>query len=259
MAECGDGVVEQAYGEDCDFDSQGDPLVSATCASLGYPMSGANPGCAADCKYDIKICLCGNNALDIQEDCDGSLFGAHTCQSEGFSGGSLLCTPDCTLDTSGCNACGNGMVEAGEQCDDGNQMSGDGCSATCQNEVVACDPDGTYVIQGAPISYSCCLGLVSINVSSFLFSQDGASIGSSPSNPVNMAGAGTTCPSGSFTNTGSIAGGCTETYIVSGSYVDADTWSGTYQVQFTGPDCSCFGGMFGTPCVNQLYSITAMR
>jgi cysteine-rich repeat protein len=30
--------------------------------------------------------------------------------------------------------CGNGMREAGEQCDDGNTVSGDGCSAFCQNE-----------------------------------------------------------------------------------------------------------------------------
>ena len=31
----------------------------------------------------------------------------------------------------GAAACGNSLVEAGEQCDDGNTVSGDGCSATC--------------------------------------------------------------------------------------------------------------------------------
>ncbi len=31
--------------------------------------------------------------------------------------------------------CGNGSLEAGEQCDDGNTTSGDGCSATCRIEV----------------------------------------------------------------------------------------------------------------------------
>jgi cysteine-rich repeat protein len=38
--------------------------------------------------------------------------------------------------TSGCNSgeCGNGRVEAGEQCDDGNTASDDGCSATCAAE-----------------------------------------------------------------------------------------------------------------------------
>ncbi|MBU2612139.1 MAG: DUF4215 domain-containing protein [Nanoarchaeota archaeon] len=30
--------------------------------------------------------------------------------------------------------CGNGVVETGEQCDDGNTISGDGCSSTCQIE-----------------------------------------------------------------------------------------------------------------------------
>jgi len=36
----------------------------------------------------------------------------------------------------GCSSsvCGNGMVESGEQCDDGNTMSGDGCSSTCKVE-----------------------------------------------------------------------------------------------------------------------------
>ena len=31
-------------------------------------------------------------------------------------------------------ACGDGTVDAGEQCDDGNTTAGDGCSATCQHE-----------------------------------------------------------------------------------------------------------------------------
>jgi thiosulfate dehydrogenase len=31
--------------------------------------------------------------------------------------------------------CGNNVVETGEQCDDGNTLSGDGCSATCQLEI----------------------------------------------------------------------------------------------------------------------------
>ena len=38
--------------------------------------------------------------------------------------------------------CGNGTVEDGEQCDDGNTASGDGCSSTCQNEAVDSDGDG---------------------------------------------------------------------------------------------------------------------
>lgn len=39
-------------------------------------------------------------------------------------------------DDTGAAVCGNGTVESGEQCDDGNTAAGDGCSATCQTEQV---------------------------------------------------------------------------------------------------------------------------
>ncbi|MCB0332316.1 MAG: DUF4215 domain-containing protein, partial [Bdellovibrionales bacterium] len=44
------------------------------------------------------------------------------------------------VDGDGCNAqcqteyCGDGVVQTSEQCDDGNNTSGDGCDATCHNE-----------------------------------------------------------------------------------------------------------------------------
>src|SRR5262249_41610059 len=31
--------------------------------------------------------------------------------------------------------CGDGILQEGEECDDGNTVSGDGCSATCKHEV----------------------------------------------------------------------------------------------------------------------------
>jgi cysteine-rich repeat protein len=34
--------------------------------------------------------------------------------------------------------CGNGAVDPGETCDDSNTTAGDGCSATCQTETIAC-------------------------------------------------------------------------------------------------------------------------
>jgi len=37
----------------------------------------------------------------------------------------------------GGGVCGDGTVDTGEQCDDGNTVAGDGCSATCQTEQVA--------------------------------------------------------------------------------------------------------------------------
>lgn len=38
--------------------------------------------------------------------------------------------------------CGNSIIETGEQCDDGNTVSGDGCSSTCQTEVPSEDGGG---------------------------------------------------------------------------------------------------------------------
>lgn len=40
--------------------------------------------------------------------------------------------------------CGNNIIESGETCDDGNTVSGDGCSSTCQSEGVPGSCDGTW-------------------------------------------------------------------------------------------------------------------
>jgi cysteine-rich repeat protein len=40
-------------------------------------------------------------------------------------------------------ACGDGVLESGEECDDGNRVSGDGCSATCQSEALVPPPHCT--------------------------------------------------------------------------------------------------------------------
>jgi cysteine-rich repeat protein len=40
------------------------------------------------------------------------------------------------------SVCGNNVLEAGEQCDDGNTNDGDGCSAKCRNEIVAAGGGG---------------------------------------------------------------------------------------------------------------------
>lgn len=124
---------------------------------------------------------------------------------------------------------------------------------------MTCSPDGVYLVQGAPLTYTCCAGSVSLNVSSFIFTASGASIITSPSNPAPLTGSATTCPGGSFINNGTLTGGCTETYLLDGDFTDADTWTGIYTLSFTGADCSCFNGQLGTPCVNQTFPVTAVR
>ena len=233
--ECGDSVVDD--GEECDDGNLDD-----------------DDACTSQC----LTAVCGDGIVQTGvEACDGAELGGETCASLGFSGGQLGCLDTCTHDTSNCAKCGDGEVDDGEECDDGNTEAGDGCDEACLSE--PCDPDGTYTIQGAPVAYTCCSGLVTVNVNTFLLSADGASIASSPSNPIAMTGAATTCPDGEFSNQGTIPGGCTEGYAVEGSFDDQNTWTGTYAVTFEGEDCSCFNGQLGTPCVGQVFPITAKR
>ena len=41
----------------------------------------------------------------------------------------------CSADCNSTEICGNGILDGGESCDDGNVAGGDGCSATCAPEV----------------------------------------------------------------------------------------------------------------------------
>ncbi len=100
---CGNGVIDA--GESCD----GALLGGATCASvLGAGYSGSL-SCKADCAtFDTSGCkapvTCQNGVLDVGEQCDGANFGAHNCATEmgvGYTG-SLICSAQCAIDSSGC-------------------------------------------------------------------------------------------------------------------------------------------------------------
>jgi fibro-slime domain-containing protein len=105
---CGDGT-QQMPQEECD---DGKNVT---------PYSPNQTGCAPGCK---KPNYCGDMKLDslFGEECDNGT-------NDGSYGG---CNKDCTLAA----RCGDGNVdEPQEQCDDGNSVSGDGCSAKCDKEM----------------------------------------------------------------------------------------------------------------------------
>jgi len=98
--------------------------------------------------------LCGNNILETSELCDRQDLNGQSCESLGYSGGTLLCNSRCTFDTALCvssqpSLCGNGKIDPGEQCDRQN-LSGQTCSsqgfsagtllcdAACQFDAVLC-------------------------------------------------------------------------------------------------------------------------
>jgi cysteine-rich repeat protein len=132
-AVCGNGTAEQ--GENCD----GQDYRGATCAALGF--AGGELACSQSCAFVTSLCvdeICGDGIVEGDEECDGQDFDGQTCQDFGFWSGDLTCVAGCVLSTGWCNVappvCGDGILHAGEQCDDGNQTAGDGCSSTCQVE-----------------------------------------------------------------------------------------------------------------------------
>ncbi|HKZ49973.1 MAG TPA: DUF4215 domain-containing protein, partial [Candidatus Nanoarchaeia archaeon] len=101
--------------------------------------------------------VCGNGLTEPPETCDDGNTNSYdgcssTCQVE-VPGGTVCgngicdvgesnanCPEDCLL-APPVNICGNSIIETGETCDDGNTISGDGCSSVCLLEVVCTDAD----------------------------------------------------------------------------------------------------------------------
>lgn len=57
--------------------------------------------------------ICGNGILDSGEQCDGADLGGQTCQSRGYSGGTLACGIGCVFNVSNCVSGNSGGVGGG--------------------------------------------------------------------------------------------------------------------------------------------------
>ena len=97
---CGDGIVDEADGEECDNGPENSNVTPDACRS-----NCLNPAC-------------GDLLIDTDEICDdGNLEGGDGCRA------------DCTEEI-----CGDGILDPRELCDDGNNSNGDGCRADCTEE-----------------------------------------------------------------------------------------------------------------------------
>ena len=166
LESCGDGIVQTALGEECDTggvlsftcdDVAGRPvgIVQCTdcafselvCPDLEFCGDGnldlgescddgnneAGDGCSPECLSET----CGNGTLETTEFCDGALFQPEiSCGLFGFPVGDVSCDANCIPNIEACRfaTCGDGIVEGGEACDDGNNVSGDGCDRRCRLE-----------------------------------------------------------------------------------------------------------------------------
>ena len=127
-ARCGDGVVEGS--EACDDGNASDGDACNSLCQLPAPFCGdghVDPGEACDdgnaldeddCLSDCQEASCGDGQLWVgHEGCDDS----NTVPGDG-------CSPSCQVEPP---TCGNGALDPGEPCDDGNISNEDSCLRGC--------------------------------------------------------------------------------------------------------------------------------
>ena len=128
---CGNGILET--GESCD---DGNTTPGDGCS--GVCRVEANYVCPTPGQPCVSTIVCGDGKVSGDEVCDDG----NTNDGDGCSGDCMTVENGYSCPTpgqpcvigSGKAVCGNGAVETGETCDDGNATSGDGCSSTCQIE-----------------------------------------------------------------------------------------------------------------------------
>ena len=148
-------------------------------------------------------------------------------------------------------SCGDGVVDPGEQCDDGGRVADDGCDADCQDEVA--EPgDWDGVFDGDPNLGLLICGLFDISITQWDMSSNGQQLTllGSPGYPDIFGGGAEPMqftgqvPAGvDFTVVNRVVGDglCTEEYTVDGSFDDDDNWSGTFHARFIGNLCGLAG------------------
>ena len=174
---CGNGILDP--GEVCDD---------------GNTVSG--DGCSSDCKSRE---VCGNCIVDVGEVCDdcntvGGDGCSANCKSTEVCGNCIVDTdvgevcdtcaltgtpnPNCSPDCRSGLGCGNGVLDPGEECDDGNTDNNDDCLNDCKRATCG---DGFVDTDGSGVHEQC----------------DGATPGSDGSNgpPVETAACNLDCTS----------------------------------------------------------------
>lgn len=145
---CGNGVFEPALGEQCDDGNVNNGDGCSALCHVEYPwycfdnkrcLNPLNPAS----QPQFIAAFCGNGIVETQfgEVCDdGNKVSADGCSSSCKPESGWNCQTPATgatfcVKNLGVGFCGNGLVEGGEQCDDGFPlMNGDGCTVTCQIE-----------------------------------------------------------------------------------------------------------------------------
>lgn len=104
-----------------------------------------------NCPQDCPRNICNNNIIEPGEVCDGTKLSPYTsdCSSyPGYTGGTLTCLANCSgYNFSGCYKCGDGIVQATEDCD-GTNLPKQTCvaldSSLYESGALSCNADCSY-------------------------------------------------------------------------------------------------------------------
>jgi cysteine-rich repeat protein len=134
-SECPPGFLCDESRNSCDPDGTSGSCDASNPSSCGpgaicTPSGTCEPiGCAGDDANCAAGCYCDDTSQNCVESC------YCTTDAEATGAGWGYCDEDRTTCMPGTDptapVCGNGIVEAGEACDDGNTVPTDGCSNTC--------------------------------------------------------------------------------------------------------------------------------
>jgi cysteine-rich repeat protein len=140
-------------GEQGPKGDKGDPGAPGTPGIPGETGLAGPPGPAAVLPFAGQMCPSGQSVVGFEASgnivCTGTATTTPRC-GDGIVDVGEQCDDGNQLSADGCSAlcklerapgCGNAYIDPGEQCDDGNQLSADGCSATCQLEASASEPE----------------------------------------------------------------------------------------------------------------------
>jgi cysteine-rich repeat protein len=118
---CGNGIVDPM--EDCDEGMNN-----------GAPGGRCNVYCQWNCAVDANC--------DDSKECNGAEKCVdHACMAGTTASDGTSCGTGMVCNAGTCLAarCGDGLVESGEECDDGNAVDGDGCDKNCKFSCMSSD------------------------------------------------------------------------------------------------------------------------
>lgn len=129
------GVEEQEAGADTDSDSDSDSDSDTDTVTDDDPCEGIT--CDSPPPDECLDAQTVRDYLDVGYCEDGACYYTFT---------DVVCEEGCEYGA--CLACGNGVRQTGEECDDGNQEDGDGCSAGCVFEYCGDEVTGSLIEVG---------------------------------------------------------------------------------------------------------------